>query len=382
MDHRVFQRPLRILIGATFVAIFAASCSLFGGGTVNLKVSVTPPTASRALMARSAEGARALTVPPASQTLATFTPDSLKVRLVAVTIAKQMTFDTSAGGLVAGDAPQALLFNKPDWITLTPAATTTDAFDVSPSLPLGSPTQFGGVLICYGDGATPNDPPPYSSHVKVTGTYSVAGETHTVTDLLLSWGTTGIGLNMPSLIDTSTGDVPVVRLVFDLDDSVLVKKDSVGGGDWVEDPNNPGFFLSLNSLLFVPYVGSKVPTVEKFAVDLDPTLTSYDPDQWFLRVVLFFDGTNLAGGGFRTAARLGNTLTSITFSPGTLYFPKLTGNTDGTWKIDSEDYGRGPSSNVVFPAFGTGTTGSGTLQYSPFGAATPQTLAYTATKLN
>jgi hypothetical protein len=249
------------------------------------------------------------------------------------------------------------------------------ALDDVIDIPETAPTQFSGIFLNYGDDDG-------TCSVKLSGSFSLDGETYTITDLEAPINTSGIGLNMPTAVDTSTGQVPVVRIIFDLDNCVQANKSATAlSGPWVQVPGTSDIWVSVQELVFVPYVGNTEPTVRKYKVEL--TDAAYSPDQWYLKLVTYFDGDLMSGAGFQMVCKSGATLPpgADSFVPGMLYFPALSLVGTGVWKIDTASYARGPGSRIAFPAFDL-NGGSGTLKYTdPNGGGAVTQLEYAATEL-
>jgi hypothetical protein len=263
-------------------------------------------------------------------------------------------------------------------ITLEPGSATLP-LDTVTELPSNAPSTFSGILLLYGDGMG-------NCSVKVSGSFTLAGVTYTCTDLALPFGTSGIGLNMPGAVDTSTGGIPVVRIIFDLDGAVLATTDASAASNpnMVALPDHPDVWLGIGTVIFVPYVGTTEPTVRKYAIELkDP---DYNPSQWYLKLVTYFDGDTLAGAGYSMLSKLNATMlpgirtSGGSFTPGSLYFPKISKVSDGVWDINYDTYPRGPGSNLRLPAFAL-SGGDGICKYTVPQTTDPIDLEYSAVEI-
>jgi hypothetical protein len=357
-------------------------------GSVNLKISVDAPAGSAKAIAPHQSGvhsaAKGITTLNAG-TVTSFTPDSIQLTLASVDLDETLvyqSFGNSASGMNPPSQNEEAEIISNQTITLQPGSNTL-SLNNTYTLPANAPTKFGGITLAITQN---NSEYPNSPSIIVSGSFSLNNTTYTVSNLSLPVGDVATSLNMPSVIDTSTGAVPIVQVVFDLDNSILAvvsdsMPDSSWGLGWVQLPTASNIWLLVNPpLIFSPYVGATAPTVQKYEVDItDPTNGLQFTDQWYLNLVTYFEGSNMAGAAYNIAVKPGATNFN-NFHPGMLYYPRLSLVSTGVWDIGSMVYKVGPTANIEFPAFSLGG-GTGVIYYLENGGNGPTVnLNYTATQ--
>jgi hypothetical protein len=337
--------------------------------TVKAVVAVTTPAGAAASSFQPSEvGCAGDTVGAANGDRVSFTPTSMKIRMLGMYLAEVGAYDADAGGVVGVPGTREIAVfahNTATNIELVGQTAFSALYEQEATVGQDDFGDYENIKVLYGENMVGGGID--ESNVYISGSVCVGSTAVSFTDLKLPMGSTGIALNMPRKVAVSDAAEAVVQVLFDVQNYPYFIRHA---GDpyypLVKIPNTTDIYVVGGNPPFLPYAAAGDPQVEHYKVTLtDPSFGLVD--KWYLKLLAFKDEAGaLVAVQWYPVFEAGFTLTGEqnAFDPGMLYMAELISTVANIYSIKNADTMTAvPERNLQFSAFTLGDH-TGTLKYA------------------